>query len=316
MDKPLVSVIIPYFNAESTILEAIESILDQTYNNLEIILINDGSTDNSYPIVKSLSDRRLVLLNNEINQGISTALNKGIRIAKGDFIARMDADDVSLNNRIQIQLNYLNANPLIDGCGAFVRLENGSIWKYPLNSVGIKNRLFFGSAMAHPTWFFRANVLKSSPYNPKFDGLEDWELLIRLSNGGYKLSNIPELLLNYTYKPMDKKINDDFVSQIKDVFEENLPKITEVLTESQLDYFIQLNINNRKYNYPSCFKMRVIWLKLLDRTEFINGNRLELSQNIQLKKRDLYKIYKENHRWSDALLLKIDLWLKSRQIHT
>ena len=62
--------------------------------------------------------------------------------------------------------------------------------------------------------------------------------------------------------------------------------------------------------------MREIWLKLLDRTEFINGNRLELSQNIQLKKRDLYKIYKENHRWSDALLLKIDLWLKSRQIHT
>lgn len=121
--KPLVSVIMPCYNATSYLKEAIESIIEQTYKKLEIIVINDGSTDNTLSILKEYTrmDSRLKIINQTSNQGLVSSLNLGIGKATGDYIARMDADDVSILNRIERQINFLQLNPDIDAvsCGFY-----------------------------------------------------------------------------------------------------------------------------------------------------------------------------------------------------
>ena len=107
MDNYHLSVIMPVYNDEPFLNEAIESILSQTYNDFEFIIINDGSTDNSLKIIKSYSDQRILILQHDKNKGISKALNYGLRYAKGRFIARMDANDIALSERFDKQIKYL-----------------------------------------------------------------------------------------------------------------------------------------------------------------------------------------------------------------
>src|SRR5690242_9380591 len=97
----------PVYNASSYLREAIESILNQTYSNFEFIIINDGSTDNSLEIIRSYHDPRISVVNNETNLGIIKTRNKGLKLAKGKYIANMDADDISLSSRLEKQVQYL-----------------------------------------------------------------------------------------------------------------------------------------------------------------------------------------------------------------
>jgi glycosyltransferase involved in cell wall biosynthesis len=112
-ERPLVSIIIPLYNAELFIADAIDSIINQTYTNWEGIVINDSSTDNSLRIVQSFSDKRIKVVNQARKSGIVNALNAGIRAAGGKYIARMDADDICEPERIETQVKYMEANPEI-----------------------------------------------------------------------------------------------------------------------------------------------------------------------------------------------------------
>ena len=106
--KPKISVIMPVFNAELFLKKSIDSILNQTIDNFEFIIINDGSTDNTLNIIKSYDDKRIKIVNNQINIGISGSLNKGKALAAGEYIARQDADDISEPNRFSSQIKYLD----------------------------------------------------------------------------------------------------------------------------------------------------------------------------------------------------------------
>ena len=108
----MITVIIPAYNSASLIKEAIDSILQQSYRDIELIIINDGSTDNTESIIRSFKDDRIKLVNNSSNQGIVYSLNKAVALAQGQYIARMDADDVSNIDRLSIQLDYLKSNNL------------------------------------------------------------------------------------------------------------------------------------------------------------------------------------------------------------
>ena len=201
---PLVSVILPVFNAEEYVQEAIESILTQYYKHFELIVINDGSTDNSASIIKELSeqDPRIVVISRP-NEGLVSALNTGLNYANGEFIARMDADDKSMSDRFTKQVEYLLKNPRVAVVGTFIKIidEHGAFIRngeYPTESDAIEQFLEFGCPMAHPSVMMRREVVKFvGGYRKAFSHCEDYDLWLRISEEGFHLANIPEPLLAY-----------------------------------------------------------------------------------------------------------------------
>jgi len=135
-DEPLISVVMPVYNTEKFVAEAIESILAQTFTDFEIIIIDDCSTDKSWQIIQDFSekDQRIVTIQNSENQGLARSLNKGLKIAKGQFIARMDADDISMPQRFEIQLDFLKNHPDVGVVGSTVKFIHG-IMTYPLTTA-------------------------------------------------------------------------------------------------------------------------------------------------------------------------------------
>ena len=220
-ENPLISVLMPVYNGEKYLREAIDSVLAQTYTNFELLLINDGSTDSSKDIILSYSDPRIRYIENEQNLKLIATLNKGIDLAKGDYIARMDADDVCMPNRLLTQLRFMQKHPQIDMCGS---------WALRINSAGqitgkIKNIhtpgllscvTFFTCPFVHPVTFFKSEVLKNNLYSIEALHTEDTELWNRLRQRGYRFANIRKYLLKYRWHSENiSGQNDDFVLQQK-----------------------------------------------------------------------------------------------------
>ena len=161
--SPLVTVLMPVYNAENYLAASIESILSQSYQNFEFILIDDGSTDNSKKIILSYKDSRILCLSNDINLGISSSLNKGIKVSSGKYIARMDADDISHANRLENELLMIQTeNADICGCKWAVIDKNGTVLKdydVPLSCEAIDLRLANTVPFAHGSVLIRKQFL-------------------------------------------------------------------------------------------------------------------------------------------------------------
>jgi len=203
MNSPMISVLMPVYNGEKYLREAIESILNQTYNDFEFIILNDGSTDRTEKIILSYDDSRIVYVKNEENLGIIKSLNKGLKLAKSKYIARMDADDISCPQRFKIQVKFMEANPDFTVCGTWTevfREKDKYVNKTPVTNEEVKATLFFNSAIAHPTVFLRNKVIieKELFYDENYIHVEDYELWCRMSSK-IKFANIPEVLLEYRY---------------------------------------------------------------------------------------------------------------------
>lgn len=195
--NPLISIIMPVYNAEIFIKHSLESILSQSYKNFELIIINDNSSDNSVNIIKKYDDDRIIILNNSENIGISKSLNIGILKAKGDYISRMDADDIIYKNKIKEQIRYIIKKDL-DFCGTWIRFfgnENKTI-KYPSLNQDIRFFMYFGSPFAHPSVIFRKSLVKYNVYKNCF--AEDFDLWVRIAaDKKVKFGNLPKVLLKY-----------------------------------------------------------------------------------------------------------------------
>lgn len=202
MASPLVSVIMPVYNSEAHLREAIESILNQSYQDFEFILINDGSIDKSEAIIQSYRDDRIVYVKNEYNLGISRTRNKALRLAKGFYIVMADSDDISLPTRIEIQLNFLQKNPEIDILGGQLLLINstgkeGGTWNYPISSEQIQKAILKSCCIAQPTVMIKRQVLVSvNGYSTLNMVGEDYHLWLRLTKN-HLAYNLPELLVKY-----------------------------------------------------------------------------------------------------------------------
>ena len=131
-NNPEISVIMPVYNGDKFLIKSIKSILNQTFKNFEFIIINDGSSDNSLKIIESFDDRRIKFFNNLENRGISFTLNKGLKVAKGKYIARQDQDDISLPDRLTLQLEYIRENniDLVDTNLTFIDENDQYIQEY------------------------------------------------------------------------------------------------------------------------------------------------------------------------------------------
>jgi glycosyltransferase involved in cell wall biosynthesis len=204
-----VSVLMPIFNAEKYLEESVRSILSQSHENFELIIINDGSTDDSLRIIKSIKDDRIILHSNATNVGISKSLNIGIQLSTGKYIARIDADDSCDKDRILIQLAYMEYYPDVGVLGSWIKLVSqdlragaSMIHRYPVSHDDICANLLFSNPFAHPSVIIRSDILKKNEFEYKceFNGFEDWELWFRL----YKFTkfiNIPKPLTNYRIYP-------------------------------------------------------------------------------------------------------------------
>jgi glycosyltransferase involved in cell wall biosynthesis len=197
--NPLVTVLMPVYNCELYIAEAIGSILHQTYQNFEFLIIDDASNDTTVSIIKTFEDPRIHLIEKPKNSGYTESLNYGLRIAKGKYIARMDGDDVSLPERLKVQVAYMEAHPEVVACGAFYTImDQGSVKVLPKDHEAIKVCLLDQTCFAHPVVMLRKAVLDTCHlhYDVTKEPAEDYALWVTLLKYG-KLYNIDKVLLQY-----------------------------------------------------------------------------------------------------------------------
>jgi len=213
MRKPTVSVIMPTYNRKEYLKEAIESILNQTFKDFELIIVDDGSTDGSLDIIGycQTRDSRIILIQNNQPGGISKATNRGIKEAKGKYIAKMDSDDVSLPNRLAKQVKFLDSHPEIGACGAWVKAigQSEGVWQLPTDHDSIMATMLFCGAIANPTNMIRREVFFDLNlwYDEKCFAAEDYEFWTRAVKK-IKLANLPEVLLLYRLHPTNTFSSD------------------------------------------------------------------------------------------------------------
>lgn len=197
---PKVSVIMPAYNAEKYISEAIDSILQQTFTDFELIIINDCSCDATEEIVLSYQDPRMIYFKNEKNMGVAGTLNKGLALAHGEYIARMDSDDIAMPDRLACQVEYLDNNPRLVACGSnailFGAVEKERATDVPLDSKGVCLRMALSNPFVHPTMMLRKGAVQEIGYDETFEGREDYRLWMVLSQKG-PMGNLPQPLLRY-----------------------------------------------------------------------------------------------------------------------
>lgn len=203
--ETFVTIILPVYNADKFVNSAIKSILKQTHSNFELIIFDDGSSDQSREIINSFKDPRIKKIFYNTNQGLIHILNEGLNISKGKYITRMDSDDIALPNRIEKQVDFLENNLDIGVCGSFARVisqegELLNIWKMPSNHNDIKANLLEGAVLCHPTIMFRKKSIKGIYYSKDWRHAEDYELWTRLINKT-KFHVLPEILLYYRNHP-------------------------------------------------------------------------------------------------------------------
>lgn len=207
--KELVTVLMPVYNAERYLAEAIESILHQTYQDFEFLIINDGSSDGSEEIILkyAAADPRINYVKNEHNIKLIATLNKGIKLAKGKYIVRMDADDISVPERIEKQVSFMESHPSVGVCGSYFTVFGEEVKKTyvvtrPLGNETIKASLLFTNSLGHPNVIIRKSVMVDNDiwYDPRFYRIEDWGLWTMLMNK-CDFENIPESLLMYRRTP-------------------------------------------------------------------------------------------------------------------
>lgn len=236
---PKVSVVMSVYNSSNYLNEAIESVLKQSFTDFEFIVINDGSTDSSLSIIQSYSDNRIVLIDNDGNKGLIYSLNKGIEIAKGKYIARMDADDICLPERLKKQVDFLEENTNVGVLSTDYYSFNNLVSKYLKSIVGnikIKTNLLFTATICHPSLMIRKSVIDnySFKYSVEAKYVEDFDLWTRMALVT-DFETISEALLKYR----------DHNSQVSRVFSDVQKNNSDIV---RANYLNALNFNYNEHD--------------------------------------------------------------------
>lgn len=205
MSQPLVSVLMSVYNGAAFLETAVSSILSQTFTNFEFIIINDGSTDNSPAILNQFTDPRLKVIH-QPNQGLTRALNNGLRRCNGRYIARMDTDDIALPQRLQKQTDYILSHPDVVVVGTGYRQQDTRLHKnqdviLPQHDADIRRAMGKGNPFCHPSVMMQKEaVLAAGGYDETFRYTQDYELWSRLARYG-RFYNLPDILLIRRFHP-------------------------------------------------------------------------------------------------------------------
>ncbi|MEK7165645.1 MAG: glycosyltransferase [Patescibacteria group bacterium] len=200
MKTPNISVIIPVHNGELFLYEALESLRTQSFQNFELIVINDASTDKTRTILDNYIQKKMKKIHLKKRVGVAAALNYGLRYARGEYIARMDADDIAYKRRLEIQIRFLNTHPKVGVVGSWVELIDGKgklkgYKKFPTTDRGIKRMLHFANPLVHPSVVVRKVLFDQfGDYTEELDGAEDYELWCRFATHTWFV-NLKHILL-------------------------------------------------------------------------------------------------------------------------
>jgi glycosyltransferase involved in cell wall biosynthesis len=242
-ELPKISVVMPVYNAQHYVQEAIESILSQTYTNFELLILNDQSTDDSLDVLMRMAalDCRIILVNIEINSGPAVVRNQGVAMSKGSYIAFMDADDVSMSNRFEKQIKLLDSRPDIAVCGSWFTLFGENIEDQQIehfeNHDDLKVHFLNECYVGNPTVMCRKEVFESGQFNRTYFPMDDYELWSRLI-AKHHFYNIQESLLRYRW-------HQNNISSTKKV---NLKEIHNKIRINQLK---ELGIDSSTFQYTN-----------------------------------------------------------------
>ena len=211
--NPLVSVLMPVYKTAPYLSEAMDSMLHQTFKDYELIVLDDCSPDNAEEILDAYDDSRIVRYKGENNVGLSNVLNVGIEMARGKYIARMDSDDISLPNRLQIQVDYLEAHSEIDLVSVGMRLFGAkeSVWIRERNPEKVKIEALFHSPVLHASSMWRKDSFERHGlrFRQEMVPAEDYDLWTRAMLKGLKLVNLPEVLYEYRIHEAQATVQTD-----------------------------------------------------------------------------------------------------------
>ena len=240
--QPFVSVLMPIYNASAYLREALESVLQQTFTNFELLVMDDGSTDNSIEIVNSFHDQRIRLIKNTHN--FIATLNKGIDVAAGKYVARMDADDVMLPHRLETQFKFMESHPEIDICGSYA--ESFGIKQNVMQSATEHKKiiasLLLNNSIIHPTIMLRRSIFENNAalrYPEGYLCAEDYKLWTVLAANGLHFATIPEVLLRYRRsltQVTERNFDDMFESSLR-IRMEYAQLVMEQIVEKENRYF-------------------------------------------------------------------------------
>jgi len=254
INYPKVSVIMGTYNTSKYIGECVESVLNQSFQDFEFIIINDCSTDNTLKIIKKYEDNRIKIINNNKNVGVAESLNKGLHIAKGKYIAVMDSDDVMMPERLQITYNYLEKNKkvFLVGGALYYMEDNGRLIRKDVPLIGydrIRKRLKKRSCFWHNTIMFRND--KKTFYRGKFRYAQDYDLFTRLDTKGKRMENIPDILAKYrihnsssSYSRRTKQ--NMFADKVREFYKQRLTTGKDKYAAFNPETIMNLDISNTK----------------------------------------------------------------------
>ncbi|MBU0612613.1 glycosyltransferase [Patescibacteria group bacterium] len=266
MSNPAISVIMSAFNGENYLTEAIKSVLDQSFSNFEFIIINDGSIDNSLTIINGFaeSDKRITVINNPVNLGLTKSLNIGLKCSKGKYIARMDCDDIAFTDRFEKQYNFLeeNLNVFLLGSEAIKIDANGNklnTVKLVYGSNNIKRVLESKNCLIHPTILFRN--IKGMLYREKFTFSQDYDFYLNLLTKNLLIDNLNQPLIYH------RVLNEKSVSSI------NLKQ--QLLNKSLASkfYFERTKLNHDSYD-------KLVFENLNNTLDFLEISEKELNNKV------------------------------------
>ncbi|MFV8806036.1 glycosyltransferase family 2 protein [Aerococcus urinaeequi] len=255
-----VTVLMPVYNAEKYLRQAVESILNQTYKEFDLLVIDDGSTDNSAFIIKEFNDSRIIYLKNERNLGITKTLNRGLELIESEYIVRMDSDDICKPKRLEEQIFYMdkNKNIAISGTNIIVFSEEKNIIdtrvRVSTKPNQVRTELLFHSPLFHPTVIVRNEVIKKEnfKYSPKFEATEDYGLWQDVARK-YDISNLEKQLLRYRVhsdsiraNAQQNKLRDDKAHI--ELYKEMFSKLGVTFTEKQLVIYRKFITYNLKFD--------------------------------------------------------------------
>jgi len=314
-NNPTVTVLMAVYNGGEYLKEAVDSILKQTYEDFEFLIIEDGSTDQSLKILKSYKDHRIRIIQNSKNIGLIKSLNKGLKFANGKLIARMDADDISLPERFQKQIVFMKDNPEIGVCGTWLKTIGKTkkrVCKSPLKHEDICAKMFWDSTIWHATVFIRKKILIENNifYNENFKRCEDYKLWVDLAKVT-KFANIPEVLYFYRFHNSQVTKSAGNSQVIKNELIEEL--LGRFLTGEEIKYHEYLYFT-KTHSDIKIMKDVEKWVEFLKTLNASNKKYAEpsFSQTFDKIKKNMYKrsfyySLRSNKRYYPFLLSKLFL---------
>jgi glycosyltransferase involved in cell wall biosynthesis len=253
-----VSVVMPVFNGEKYVAEAVDSILRQSFKDFEFVILNDGSEDCTSKILATYEDARILVIERE-NRGFAHSLNEAIQLSKGRYIARMDADDIALENRLELQYEFMESNPGIDILGgqAYTIDEDGRItgeMRKPISWDSISKYIRYACPLCHPTYFLRRNVYAITKGYRLIPPVEDYDFLLRAFEKGFIMANLPEKVLKHRIVSSGMSLSNPGRTV---VFASRIQKLHKMRTGGKREDEILLMLQN--YNKKTSLWFRLIY---------------------------------------------------------